>query len=412
MIILLNYLADPYGIFNSFRIENLNKYKPDAKEYLRLSKPYHINYREPEILLLGTSKVARGLPCNLFDSAEKKCYNAGLPGATPHEIYRSLQQQLITNSNLETVYLGLDYEYFILPERDAPQYKDNRFSYKPNFTYNSAYPKQFITDQLTALTSLQTTRSSLKTININIKNHNANDFELLFLSPDGSWRLDISTHRALAKKRQERSYRNIYRTMVSHIFSAKGVASKMTKENMIWLKKMIEISHDYGIELHLFFNTNHSLFWYLTNKTQHWEKRAHWKHKIVNLNNNIAKNKGRKTFRITDFRVINDYNTIFPSPQNHFENSPWFDDILHYTPRVGKLMAEDLQTNCKDIKAAYLGSCITTRNIQANLKEEQLAIDKYISTHEKEISLFTERVRNTRPKNKPNSRYKNILSGQ
>ena len=59
----INYFVNPYLVFKDRRIENVNFYKSDINNYMRLAKAYHpINQNKKyEILLVGNSRSEMGL---------------------------------------------------------------------------------------------------------------------------------------------------------------------------------------------------------------------------------------------------------------------------------------------------------------------------------------------------------------
>ena len=73
-------LVDPYGAFRSTRIEGLNQYKPTALPFMRLVKPYHVNWLDYDVLVTGSSRAGRGIDCEYFLRRGQTCYNAGLTG--------------------------------------------------------------------------------------------------------------------------------------------------------------------------------------------------------------------------------------------------------------------------------------------------------------------------------------------
>ena len=100
---MFSLVMDPYVLFDSQRINDINRYKPAGLRHIRLSKAYRVTGEQFDTLILGSSRTGRGLQCSMIASAGASCYNASTTAATPLESLRYLQQQ-----RPATVYLGLD----------------------------------------------------------------------------------------------------------------------------------------------------------------------------------------------------------------------------------------------------------------------------------------------------------------
>jgi hypothetical protein len=397
----LNYLVDPYGLFNSKRIAKLNNYKPMAKSQYRLTKAHHINSRRPEILLLGTSKVGRGLPCNVFNDTTEICYNAALTGARPYETYRSLQQQLVSNKNLKTIYLGLDYLFFMKEGLKKTEYKDNRFKYKIDLKYNESYPLQLFIDYITALNSMQASEASIKTIwSQKMTAESARGSGMPTFNSDGSWGNDETTLGAAPEPtlgaRQEMRFQNIYGAHSGLLFELekqKGKTKSAAHSNIKWVRLMIELCHDYDVQLSMFFNPAHILHWDLIDKFHRREDFELWKQKIVHTNSKIASLKKRPDFRITDFSGINKYNKQIPSPENKFKISNWYDDIYHYNKNLGRVIASILKDKCNHDTTNNFGVCLTPENFQEHKNNEKKTTEKYLQNNKNNMDKFNLRTR-------------------
>ena len=57
----LNYLVDPYGMFDTDRVNGLNVSKPAANTHVRLAKPYQVTGFAPRAIIGGNSRPEMGL---------------------------------------------------------------------------------------------------------------------------------------------------------------------------------------------------------------------------------------------------------------------------------------------------------------------------------------------------------------
>ena len=80
LIGLLNFVIDPYGVFNTTIIQNLNYVKPELDKHQRLVKSaYIINY-QPTKVVMGSSTVLNGLnPSKInINNDRDTVYNLGI----------------------------------------------------------------------------------------------------------------------------------------------------------------------------------------------------------------------------------------------------------------------------------------------------------------------------------------------
>lgn len=57
----LNLFVDPWGLFGAPRVPGVTARKPEAGDYVRLSKPYQVMRAAPDFLILGNSRAELGL---------------------------------------------------------------------------------------------------------------------------------------------------------------------------------------------------------------------------------------------------------------------------------------------------------------------------------------------------------------
>ena len=75
-IAAFNALLDPYVLFDTPRVDNVNRYKLTGLNFIRLSKGHRVSSGHYEALILGSSRTGRGLNCELLGYADGGCYQA------------------------------------------------------------------------------------------------------------------------------------------------------------------------------------------------------------------------------------------------------------------------------------------------------------------------------------------------
>ncbi len=61
MVVLLNFMVDPYAITGAARVDGFNHYKADINDRVRLSKRYQASHGQFNAMLLGNSRVELGI---------------------------------------------------------------------------------------------------------------------------------------------------------------------------------------------------------------------------------------------------------------------------------------------------------------------------------------------------------------
>lgn len=119
----INYVADPYGVFNSDFIDN--DLKPTFETNERKFKFYQMLEITPSTVYIGTSRTDIGLPTAETEGA----YNAGLAGASIDEMFAVLKFSH-TQLGVKEFILGIDFLSFVAqpykPGFNLPKWSMNR----------------------------------------------------------------------------------------------------------------------------------------------------------------------------------------------------------------------------------------------------------------------------------------------
>lgn len=145
-----NYWVNPFLLFDAPQPSSLIKIKPEAADRARIFKLYQPIYYQPEVLLVGNSRIEIGLNPDVPALSQLgKTYNLGLPGAG---IAGQLEfaQRVIDNSPVHSVIISVDYLDFLLGQ-------NQRFgAYKLDVTE--------LEDKIAGLLSLDALQGSLLTL--------------------------------------------------------------------------------------------------------------------------------------------------------------------------------------------------------------------------------------------------------
>ena len=398
---MFSLVMDPYVLFDSQRINDINRYKPAGLRHIRLSKAYRVTGEQFDTLILGSSRTGRGLQCSMIASAGASCYNASTTAATPLESLRYLQQQ-----RPATVYLGLDL-FTVLDQRLLNErFVDDRLRLGPDGGVNYRFDKQWITDHLGSLASSQAVDDSYVTLRKQDKAALLPAADgMPVIHSDGSWGEDPARLAArggdVRGKKQEKRFVHIYGVMMvlfqkshdQHLKSGTPVAETVD-QHLDAFREIVEYCHANNIRLKVFFNTAHAYYWQLVYRTVGRELVEHWKRRVLEINHSVAYAHQADSFTIFDFSGINAVSVEeMPSAENGYRLMENFQDVMHYSTRSGADMSKIMSADCGDAGDESWGNCLGPDNIESWLESQWLAYQEFSSDNETELADFTKRAR-------------------
>jgi hypothetical protein len=149
-VVALCLAVDPYKLYPDGDDDNSGN-SADLFFHLRLHKPYAIQRRAPQHLIIGSSRSARLQPHFLGEAA----YNASLPGVTLREMRRMVEHAHSVRP-LKTLFIGVDYYMFRQGHSDqTDHYEDHRLRRpEPSLQQRLAFAYQRLEDGWRALFSV------------------------------------------------------------------------------------------------------------------------------------------------------------------------------------------------------------------------------------------------------------------
>ncbi|QOG11496.1 hypothetical protein [Arcobacter sp. FWKO B] len=156
VIVAFNYLINPYNVFNH---DYLTKYNSVKNQLVNdeMSKFYSAKRQNPDVLLVGSSRVEHIHPKYLQQYENGKIYNVSVKGSGLSTQFQ-LIQYFVTRGNVKTVVLGLD--FYAFSPINIGEYKNIKFTRYDDFYYD---------DYLNSLFGFRTLRKSISTFKDNIK---------------------------------------------------------------------------------------------------------------------------------------------------------------------------------------------------------------------------------------------------
>ena len=103
-----NYIVDPYGLNNIFKVAGFNKYKESNTGYAFRFKTNEFKKQKFDNLLIGTSRVGVMNPEVVNSMLGGKTFNFASSGSIT-EIQKELFEYALKNSNIKNVIYGVDF---------------------------------------------------------------------------------------------------------------------------------------------------------------------------------------------------------------------------------------------------------------------------------------------------------------
>ncbi len=147
---LINYIVNPYGIFDNNRFPIKNHIYSE-----RMTKFYYASRSEFDNILIGSSRIGVFNPQKLKPYLSHKTYNMSLDGASIFEEY-SYIEYFTRTKNIDTIILGLDFFSF-----------NSTLLEKDDFSLERLDNSVYLNDYIKSLLSYQALKSSFNTISDN-----------------------------------------------------------------------------------------------------------------------------------------------------------------------------------------------------------------------------------------------------
>lgn len=137
VLVLLQYLVDPYDYFGMPTLSGFNAQKPFMYDHARLAKTQAIARRHPAALILGGSTIEGGLdPAHPALAAWPGAYNAALPSGRFYESYRLLQHAL-AHGRVDLAIVSLDFINWVgAPDISVPGFSEASLATRFDGTLN------------------------------------------------------------------------------------------------------------------------------------------------------------------------------------------------------------------------------------------------------------------------------------
>ncbi|MFT4518482.1 MAG: hypothetical protein ACI9JM_000863 [Halioglobus sp.] len=348
--------VDPFGIYGNDSDAALSRI--DQFYHTRSTKPLIVQQKMPSNLIVGSSRTARLSPSS---AKQNTFYNAAIPGATPAEI-RQILEYAHFNHPLDSAIIGWDFEAFLplLPEFRSGFNNDlmdahNLFSLA---LYSAIAHKRTAFSFIAMMESYKA--------NTAIDNPNKPTYRA-----DGSW------HRNQPNNIGPFAF-NIISKEKLELFAHDEPLPLQVKE----IERTIRFCHDNNIQCQILATPVHLFHFEIFRKTGLMAQWKQWHRRLVSINARVAQVVGREPFPVWAF------NAFSPAVNEPIRvakelETPWFTDNLHFRPRFGDVMLNDMTSPSTEPSAGLL---LTPDNVEAYL-DGTLALQRdYLNSDKRAVN--------------------------
>lgn len=356
LVCAINYIVDPYGIYNTKFIKN----KPAAGKHMRIVKAVKTEEIKPVSITLGTSRTEVGVNPN-HEYFLQPAYNLALSGGTLYESKLYLKNA-IKQGTLKQALLIADWRMFNeINMRKAPDI-DNYFKPMLKYTYLLNYK------------TLKDSYFTLKNKNLKEQHYENGQMDNFYLTTY----IDTSGGHLKIMNNDEKVY---------YLHFTKDNTYKDTKRDSFNdFEEILELCHKNNITLDIVFGPSHIRQWESFDYHLGIENFYDWKKKVVLETEKVANKYKNKPFRIVDFSIYHELTAeeVPTKPEvkmeYHFEGS-------HYKERLADIMLDRLYGSSK---YTDFGVVINSKNIDTHIQKLREDRVKFIDTKAYRKEVFGE----------------------
>jgi hypothetical protein len=395
-----NWLVNPFCVYNSPTITGFNKKKICSLQ-LRLAIPYLITHKNPRALILGSSRVGGGISTSRYPAFKgTTAYNAALPAASLYEILRIMQHACST-SNLESVFLCLDFFCYGIGKTAWPSFIDSRLLGSPEVSMSDYY-HNYLRDSLMALFAYDSLKGSIDTIR---KQDLKEGFQIY---PDGSWGRYPRDRKTPFIKTNRKKFVYIDKLVLNDLKSSFQRDPDVMAEYHDLYRQLLKLAHENNIKLYLFVPPTHARHLETVRSSGLWDLFQNWKRNLVAINAKQAALASRAPFPLWDFSGYNSITTErLPQPNQKGEILMLgFKDSSHFTIKTGEIILNRLLNYDTATISKDFGVCLTSANIETHLEQTNKQQALYIENNSEEIEEIQELYRQMNSADKNNNSRK------
>lgn len=393
-----NAVIDPYRFFNTPTIRGINEYKIHFLLHQFLAKPYTVEVKKPDGIILGSSRAGSSLVVEHPGWDGFNAYNFAIAGVDPYFLWRGFQHAK-ANGKLKRVLLTLDFYmfnvYYVPWSPEARQEYDERLSVTSSNRWNYRSALRWFKDMSVSLLSFDTLYDSWKTW----RGQPAADdtkTRLNTLYESGFWvaHLGINMQQRQQFHAIEKQYMGgTWFPEPRHKFATSDSSNPSRLE---YVQKLLAECYRDGIDVTIVFTPFHARLAEAMHAVGIWTLFEQWKKDVIGLNEQEAVKNGRPAFPVWDFTGYNSITTeVVPRLGDRGAEMQWHIDAMHISKAAGDLMQDKIWGR-ETTAAPDFGRKVTSSNIDSVIKESSEARTRYVEAFPADVQEITNMATRTR----------------
>ncbi len=353
-----NLIIDPYDIFDSPKIDGLNKNKPEVDTHLRIYKAIRLQQLKPQTIFIGTSRTEEGIDTtnkNIKGTAYNSAISSGLPAEYEYYIDTAIK------NGAKDVYIGVDLFAFFAKDEFRGGFDKSAFEKFEPAKYIFSY------DALT---------SSLKTIG------SKKPSPYLQTGTRDPIKLQIECDEKNGhKKIFQNSEDGYFKTAYSKGFNKAQTAHWQAFE------RILDKAHKSGVKITLFISPSHARQWEVLAITQGWGMFEEYRRRLVAVNEDVGRRNGKEAFVLWDFAGYHQLTTE-SVPDDPKAIMKWYWDSSHYKKELGDIVLDRMFDGNFSGGQDYpdFGVKLTSQNIDAHLAKLRAERERWRATHPVDVA--------------------------
>lgn len=362
-VVSLNWLANPFSLFDPPTVHRINTNKPGYIEHLRLTHAYRVMADKPDCILLGTSRAGRGLRPDHPALRELSCYNLSLPAISMYEMRRYLQHAQAVHP-LKLAIVSLDFRVMNASPDQSGAFVEARLAVDANGNPQRNPFATWAADMVASLLSFSALEASLDTVR-------RQSWVKDTLRRDGLWaQLDDHFNHPAGF---EAYTRNTLRR-----FAEARQAEETFHANTEHFRQLVREAHAHRIDLRLFIPPSHAWHWQTLWQSGLWPRFEEMKRALVTINEEEALRAGRAAFVIQDFSGSQGP-ALEDLPTDAAQKMKWYWEPVHFKTELGdRVLAEVMAADPANAPPEALGTRLSATSLDghlAQLRKRQAAFE-------------------------------------
>ncbi len=324
-------LIDPYYVFNSRRIEKINKWKVASQKTTRSSKPLRFILLKPKNIVIGSSTAEVGIDPSYKNWMDGKGYNFSFGGG--HLSEANSVFKFAIKYGIDEAILVTDFVRFF-PNQDQNKLNISTMKNNPFRQFGNS---QLLLNWFNVILSPNAIRDSFITLisqnkdpDLAKSNHfiQSNGSRVAFYQLSSIFRNGGYEY---AFKSGLKNRLEVYKENICY----KDSSYKKKLPGISYYSKILELAHKNNIKLRIIIPPIHATGHIALIRSDQYNLYQKWKELLLDENMQIAAKLNNSSFSIYDFGLINKYSMEEIPPNSKSQKMIWFGDAYHFTKVYG-----------------------------------------------------------------------------